>query len=249
MNQKFEWHKDFFNTLYYELFLKRTEKQAISDAKNIEFICGIKNPSLILEQCCGVGDVAHQLAKNGHEVYAIDYSKEYIDIGIKSFSNVSFVCDNALTYQFVEKLERFDYVINWYSSFGYFDEQNNIQLIKNAFEHLKEGGIYLIDMYNTVSILRNFKNLFEYHFQHQNQEIDVKRSSDINLNEMIMLQKWEYFFEGKKEYEHDTTLSLYSPKEMIKYLKEIGFSEVSLFDENHLPLSIHSQRLKIIARK
>jgi SAM-dependent methyltransferase len=249
MTQKFEWHKEFFNTLYYELFLKRTEEKAKKDAHNIEYICHIDKPSLILEQCCGIGDVAHHLANNQHEVYAIDYSKEYIDIGLDKFSNVNFVCDNALNYQFTDKLGQFDYVTNWYSSFGYFDHENNLQLIRNAFQHLKNGGIYLIDMYNTVSIFKNFKSLFEYDFFHNNKEIYVKRNSQIDFENMLMLQKWEYFFNGKKEYEQNTTLSLYSSKEMIIYLKEIGFSEVTLVDENHLPLSIDSQRLKIIARK
>lgn len=246
---RFEWHKEFFNTLYYELFLKRTEEKALEDAEKITFICDINKPSLILEQCCGVGDVAHHLANKNHEVYAIDYSQDYINIGQKNFSNVNFICDNALTYQIEEKMGQFDYVTNWYSSFGYFEHPNNIKLIQNSFNHLKNGGIYLIDMYNSISMIRNFKNLFEYHFMHEQEEIDVKRSSHINLIEMIMYQKWEYFFEGQKKYENNTTLHLYTPKDMVDMLIKVGFKECTLLDENHLPLSINSQRLKIIARK
>lgn len=248
MNQN-EWHKEFFHTLYYELFLKRTEEKALTDAKEIELICDIKKPSLILEQCCGVGDVAHQLANLSHQVYAIDYSKEYIDIGQKLFKNVNFICDNALTYQFQEYMGKFDYVTNWYSSFGYFEHHNNIQLIKNAYEHLKKDGIYLIDMYNTISMMKNFKSLFEYHFNHQGQNIDVKRSSQINLSNMIMYQKWEYFFNGSKKHEYDTTLELYTAKEMIQLLKLVGFRSVDVFDEYHQPLTLEATRLKIIARK
>ena len=44
--------------------------------------------------------------------------------------------------------EKFDVVTNWFSSFGYFDDVTNQKVLDNFINHLKEGGILILDIGN-----------------------------------------------------------------------------------------------------
>jgi SAM-dependent methyltransferase len=51
---------------------------------------------------------------------------------------------------------RFDAVVNWFTSFGYFDAAGNLAAARAAFASLRPGGRFLVEMLNKSFVLPRF---------------------------------------------------------------------------------------------
>ena len=52
--------------------------------------------------------------------------------------------------------ERFDLVLNWFSSFGYFDDKGNRAWLREARKTLRPGGRLVIELWNRDAFARNW---------------------------------------------------------------------------------------------
>src|SRR5205807_10627824 len=52
---------------------------------------------------------------------------------------------------------RFDAVISWFTSFGYFDDEGNRAVLRGARAALRDGGVLLLDINNLTGVLRQFR--------------------------------------------------------------------------------------------
>ena len=52
--------------------------------------------------------------------------------------------------------DRFDAIINWFPSFGYFNDPGNQQVLAQAAAALRPGGRLALEMNNYVRLLRNY---------------------------------------------------------------------------------------------
>ncbi len=43
---------------------------------------------------------------------------------------------------------RIDVLLNWFTSFGYFDDEGNMETLRNFHEYLRSGGLLIIDFPN-----------------------------------------------------------------------------------------------------
>ena len=100
----------------------------------------------ILDACCGVGRHSIELAKRGLRVTGIDITKSFLEAaGLSAEAEgvaVDFIESDILRYT---ATNTFDHVINMYTSFGYFEsEDDNALFLKNMRANLKPGGKILI---------------------------------------------------------------------------------------------------------
>ena len=150
-----EWFKDWFNTSYYhKLYQHRDESEA---HRFIDHLCAylkIKKGSKILDLACGKGRHALHLAKKGYNTTGVDLSEESISKAKEhAIENANFeVHDMRET--FIEK--EFDYVFNLFTSFGYFEaDEENLKVLKAAAANLKSEGIFVLDFLNVKKVIPN----------------------------------------------------------------------------------------------
>jgi SAM-dependent methyltransferase len=113
----------------------------------------IPEQGTILDLACGKGRHARYLNKIGYDVTGVDLSENSIDFA-KQFENhrlkfdVHNMCKPYHT--------KFDAVFNLFTSFGYFDKnEDNLNTIKAIKSNLNEFGFGVIDFMNSEFVIDN----------------------------------------------------------------------------------------------
>ena len=142
------WFKTWFDSSFYHaLYANRNETEA---ADFIDELIAELQPwvnSRMLDLGCGAGRHAKQLASKGHHVTGFDLAFSSIQTARK------FETGNLHFYQRDMRVpfgkNHFDYVFNFFTSFGYFEsEAENQNVIRNIHSALKSGGTLVLDYLN-----------------------------------------------------------------------------------------------------
>jgi SAM-dependent methyltransferase len=149
------WFKDWFDSPYYHILYKdrnNNEAEGFID-KLIVFL----QPSLdaqFLDLGCGKGRHAVYLNKKGYSVIGVDLSPESIAFASQF--------ENERLQFYVQDMRKmfctncFDYILNLFTSFGYFEcERDDKATVNSVYKELKPGGIFVLDFMNTKKVLSN----------------------------------------------------------------------------------------------
>jgi SAM-dependent methyltransferase len=97
----------------------------------------------VLDAPCGHGRIANRVAGRGWRVAGLDSSRLFLDIAReRAPSGVEYVEGDLRDMPFEGQ---FDAAINWFSSFGYFDDEGNRRVLAGFRRALKPGGRLLIE--------------------------------------------------------------------------------------------------------
>ncbi|MDQ3192869.1 MAG: class I SAM-dependent methyltransferase [Bacteroidota bacterium] len=153
MNENPEWYKHWFNSPYYHILYKhRDDTEAAGFIKNLRDYLNIPVNSKVLDLACGKGRHALQLFEEGFDVTGLDLSEESINYAKKFENEKLHFYKHDMRRLF--RTNYFDYVLNLFSSFGYFNtDKEHAQSIKYAATALKKGGIMVIDFFN-VNVIK-----------------------------------------------------------------------------------------------
>jgi SAM-dependent methyltransferase len=243
-SNKKDWFSNWFNTNYYHiLYAHRDNSEAETFIKNIIKKLNIPEKSNVLDVACGNGRHARILSNYNLNVWGIDIAENNIaEAKVKSSSNIFFeVFDMRNTY----KKEYFDYVFNIFTSFGYFEnDDENFAAIKAITENLKSNGLFIFDYLNPVFVEKTL--VAEEKISRSNIDFIIKR--EINNKRII---KNINVIDNGNAYSFKEDVSLYTQKEL-KYMlenagleikAEYGNYELNTFNE------LDSSRIILIAKK
>lgn len=154
--EKPEWWKTLFDEKYLKTYVDAITPELTS--RQVNFILKslkLKKGAEVLDLACGYGRHAIELAKRGYAVTGVDFSQHFIRLAKREAEaqnvEVSFIQGDMLSLSFKSK---FDAVISMFTSFGYFDsEEDNALVFKKVFHALKPGGKFLIDLINAVNAM------------------------------------------------------------------------------------------------
>ncbi|HCP41115.1 MAG TPA: SAM-dependent methyltransferase [Cryomorphaceae bacterium] len=146
------WYATWFNTeFYHDLYRHRDEYEARRFIVELCKKLGVNNGERAMDMACGRGRHAKVLSEQGLNTLGLDLSPENISFA-RQFQNecLEFKVGNML-----EELDFgfFDWVMNLFTSFGYFDDD---ALHQRALNHmaqcLKPGGRLVLDYMNSAKI-------------------------------------------------------------------------------------------------
>lgn len=149
-----KWYASWFDTPYYHILYKdRNHNEAKVFMDNLTNYLSLERGEKILDLACGKGRHSIYLNKIGYDVTGVDLSKNSIDYA-SQFENPSLrfaVHDMCKPYS-----EKFSAVFNLFTSFGYFDkEEDNLNTIKAIQADLTDKGFGVIDFMNTDLVIKN----------------------------------------------------------------------------------------------
>jgi len=161
------WYKKAFGNSYLKIYSHRNEEEAVEALHLIESVYQpllkeLQTGSLrILDLACGQGRYSRLLANLGHEVAGVDLSEELLAAAARSRLKKEPLSSGKLWFVRADKRSipfcaSFDLVINMFTSFGYFQEdEENFKVLLSAACALKPGGRFLIDYLNRNRVIEN----------------------------------------------------------------------------------------------
>ena len=146
------WYKDWFrDTNYQVVYEHRDDREAEQMIDLIERTIGHHPQYNILDLGCGSGRHSISFARRGYmHVTGIDLSPTLLTEAREHAATLGFDID------FLERDmrdipdARYDLVVNLFTSFGYFDtDEQNAEVIRNVADHLSARGYMVIDFFNS----------------------------------------------------------------------------------------------------
>jgi len=144
-----EWFRGWFDSKYYHLLYQhRDENEAQNFLQRLVKHIVLPSGASIIDLGCGKGRHSVSLHDLGFTVCGIDLSKESIAIARqKETEGLSFDVQDMRLFKVDQPV---NCVMNLFTSFGYFDnEEDNILVIQHVHEALKVGGYFVIDYFNS----------------------------------------------------------------------------------------------------
>lgn len=148
------WYATWFNTKYYHILYKdRDYKEAKVFMDTLTNYLNLPENAQILDVACGRGRHSIYLNSAGFKVTGIDISEDSIAFA-KKFENPTLhfeVHDMCIPYP-----HTFDAVFNLFTSFGYFEQEEQYLQALLAFKaNLNETGFGVIDFMNVNHVINN----------------------------------------------------------------------------------------------
>lgn len=152
MTHQNEWYQDWFDTSYYHiLYQHRDETEAQLFIRNLVQEIDPPGNAHILDLACGRGRHALYLHQQGLNVTGIDLSASNIKYA-QRFEEAGLDFEQGdMRHSLGEN--RFDYVFNLFTSFGYFDTyEEDLLALKQVQQCLKTGGLLILDFMNVNKV-------------------------------------------------------------------------------------------------
>jgi 2-polyprenyl-3-methyl-5-hydroxy-6-metoxy-1,4-benzoquinol methylase len=238
------WFVNWFDSPYYHLLYKnRDNKEAQVFIDNLVSHLQIPKKSTILDVACGKGRHSIYCNAKGMNVVGIDLSNNSINIAKKnSNKNLQF---SVYDMREVFKKNTFDIVINLFTSFGYFEKDEDEQKAINAMAcNLKQEGILIIDFMNAKKAIRN---LIKYEKKDVN-GVTFNISRSIKNNYIIK----DITFSNKKEnFQFQEKVKALTLTDFSNLIKNAGLKIIDIFGNYKLEdfNALTSERLIIICKK
>jgi len=238
------WYKNWFGNEYLTVYSHRDEKEARQLITLIQKYIHLDSKSKILDLCCGQGRHALLLSKAGFEVYGIDLSITLLEDAKskKSWGQSAYFIQADMRY--LPAIQSFDLLLNLFTSFGYFESNDENQSVLHQFHRaLRENGYFVFDYFNVEHVI---ENLVPYQKDKignlvVEQERYIKGS---RVQKKIKLKK-----NGQESVFYES-VKMYSPDQILHMMEKANLRVLHLFgDYQGSPLKKNSPRLIVIGTK
>ena len=247
--KKNSWFSDewFWKTYGPIMFDSQRIKNSAYEVKRIIELCGLKKNDLVFDCCCGPGRHSLELAQQGCRVTGLDLSQGYLDLAreeaVKRSLTVEFIHKDVRTIDYENK---FDGIINMFTSFGYFDDpEEDLELLRKLYRALKPGAALFMEMAGKEILARNFEE--RTWFEREGIKIMLEYSVDLNWTELN--NRW-LFYKDDKMTEYSFSHRIFSASEMAQMLWKAGFPMIEIYGSFEKdPYDHKAKNLILIARK
>lgn len=208
-------------------------------------LLGLESGSEVLDLACGHGRMANRLAARGAAVTGLDRSARFLEraradaaaLGVE----VEYVEGDMRA---IPWSNRFDAVLNWFTAFGYFDDDEVLrEILRGVREALKPGGRFALETHDPTLLMQRFRPAAIH-----------ERDGDFLLERVV----WDPLrggtetefvaVRGAERRRYPLFVRLPTFTELRGWLLEAGFSCVDGFGEDGEALHQDHRRLVVVAR-
>lgn len=247
--KKRAWWEVLFSDDYVRTLPRLSSNTVAKQVSFMETSLGVKRGDAVLDVGCGLGQHALEFARRGYLVVALDLALSMITRAAEEAQQ------RGLRINFLHKDIRdigfegtFDAIICVGTTFGFFDDEQNRNVLGRLAHALKPGGKLLIEIINRDYVIRSQPNLVWF----EGEGCVVMEESDFNYYSSRLNVKRTMMREDGRQSESEYSIRLYSVHELGQLLKQAGFSikEVSGQEATRgLFFGSHSTRIIMLAER
>lgn len=235
------WYKEWFGEEYLELYAHRDAGEADRHVRFVTEHMGGESPGAVLDLACGAGRHTDALRRSGYRALGVDLSLTLLAHPPRMPS----VAADMRLLPFAD--ESFDWVLNFFTSFGYFErERENFRVLEEIVRVLTPEGRYLIDFLNRDVTLARLKPRETREVE--GRQVDIERWYDADsrrINKRIQLRAT-----GSASRTYLESVRAYSREEVVIGLRWAGLEVNATFGNfQGDPFQSDSERLIIVGYK
>jgi SAM-dependent methyltransferase len=243
------WHEEdsFWEAAGPVLFTAARWENAPREVEAMVALLGLSPQAKVLDLCCGVGRHSLELARRGFQVTGVDRTAAYLQEARgrarQEGLEVEFVQDDMRAFL---RPGAFDAVINYFTSFGYFEsEDDDRRVVENAFSSLRPGGQVLVDLMGVEILAR----IFSERGWREEDGMLILEDRQVAPDWGTVYNRWIIIKDGERR-EVTLTTRQYSAAELSRLLKGCGFERVEVYgDLSGAPYDMEARRLVVVAGK
>lgn len=242
------WHeRDAFWALTADsMFTARRRADAAAEVERVIALAGVAPGARVLDMPCGIGRHALEFARCGFTVTGVDRTRGYLDEtrAQAASQGVDLELVQADMREFVRP-GAYDLALNLFTSFGYFeDQEDDRRVCRNFARSLRPGGALVMDMAGKEVLARDFQ---ERAWREEEGTL-VLEEREVTRDWTWMRARWTLVRDGRR---HEVFLEhrIYSAAELRALLLDCGFASVEAFGGlDGRPYDRHAARLVVVAR-
>ncbi|HVY47345.1 MAG TPA: methyltransferase domain-containing protein, partial [Minicystis sp.] len=191
----------------------------------IEDRLGVEKGAVILDLACGPGAHAVELASRGYSLVGYDLSLAMLahaaDEAQARQQRLNFLQGDMREMAFQEM---FDAVYSWSTSFGYFEDDKNIDVLQRIRRALRPGGVLLLDLINRDYVAARQPSLVWF----EGDGCVCMDEMSVDFFTSRLRVKRTVMFEDGRAREIEYTMRIYGLHELGKMLHECGFKVIEV---------------------
>ncbi len=217
-----------------------------ADAETIWRMLSLDRGSEVLDLACGHGRIANRLAARGARVAGLDATSSFLgraraeatSLGV----DVDYVDGDMRSLPWPEG--SFDRVVSWFTSYGYFDDDGNRDVLREVHRVLRPGGCLLIESNNLSELLPRWLPAVVVE-RDGDFSIDRSRFDPVTgraVTERVLVR-------GGRTRRLSFSVRMFVAVELRDWLLSAGFRAVDFYDGAGEPLTAAGRRMITIARR
>jgi SAM-dependent methyltransferase len=215
-----QWWETLFSDEYLRTVVRPTSQQIARQVDFMQASLGVSKGAAVLDVGCGLGQHALEFARRGCLVVALDLALPMITRAAEDAQQ------EGLRINFLHKDIRdigfegtFDAVTCVGTTFGFFDDEQNREVLGRLANALKPGGRLLLEVVNRDHVLSSQPNLQWF----EGDGCVVMEESDFNYYSSRLTVKRTMMREDGRQTESEYSIRLYALHELGQMMQAAGF--------------------------
>jgi SAM-dependent methyltransferase len=216
-----------------------------AEAELVWRLLGLEPGLEVLDLACGYGRIAAELAARGCRVTGLDAVAGLLERARRDAAarGVEVAYEQG-DMRDLPWTERFDRIVLWFTSFGYFEDDGNRRVLAGAARALRPGGRMLVEMIDRDWLLRRFQYAA---VEERDGDHAIDRHDWDPLTGRVSTERT--VIRGGEVRRVRFFVRLFTFTELRDWLLAAGFSGVEGYDETGGPLGPESQRMIVVATR
>lgn len=222
-----------------------TDERSDQEVSSLVTWLKLDAPLKILDLACGFGRHANRLAARGHVVTGVDLMPGFLEIARQQAAEMGVQVDYRQgDMRQINFVEEFDRVMLLFTSFGYFEDDENARVIMNMARALKPGGLLGFDIPNG-DVIANDPPSSDV----------INKDGNLMFNCLSFDPRTKRFFNRRivirngLRKDKPFSIRVYSPPEIRDLLSRAGLEVCQILAGDGQPLAADSRRMMVIASK
>ena len=244
-----KWYESAFERSYLERYPHRNQQEADEDVRKIVALIHPPRHLPLLDLGCGPGRHLLALHRAGFQwLTGIDLSQDLLNVARQRMTDAGAGTTELLRSDMrdIPHREHFATVLSLFTSFGYFDsDEENARVLAAAHAALLPAGVLLIDTLNRAWVVSKLVP----------SEERVEGDSLVHISRAITpdgrrVEKETHVLRAATEAVYTESVRMYSASELQATLQQLGFARIDVYGSlDGTAHAENSPRLIVVARK